>query len=79
MRVASLGTGVAFVSAVEETERRSEPPVPLWRRLSFDQRFALDQPSDFPAGTQKVKVLLDVDRNAFWDLYVDLMTRRMTP
>ena len=46
VRVARLGRDVAFVSAVEETERRSEPPVPLWRRLSFDQRFAFDQPSD---------------------------------
>ena len=46
VRVASLGTDVAFASAVDETERRSEPPVPLWRRLSFDQRFAFDQPSD---------------------------------
>ena len=34
------------------------------------------RPADFPAGTQKVKVLMDIDRKAFWDLYVDLMTRR---
>lgn len=40
------------------------------------RRRALDSPADFPAGTQKVKVLMDVDRTAFWDLYVDLMTRR---
>ena len=42
VRVASLGTDVAFVSAVEETVRRSAPPVPLRRRLSFDERFELD-------------------------------------
>jgi len=40
------------------------------------RRRSLDQPSDFPAGTQKVKVLVEIDRKAFWDLYVDLMTRR---
>jgi len=45
VRVASLGT-VDFVSAVGETERRSGPPVPPWRRSSFDERFALDQPLD---------------------------------
>ena len=47
VRVASLSRDVAFVSAVEETARRPGPPVPLWHRLSFDQRFALDQPRDF--------------------------------
>lgn len=40
------------------------------------RRRSLDTPADFPAGTQKMKVLMDVDRQAFWDLYVDLMTRR---
>ncbi len=37
---------------------------------------SFDTPTDFPAGTRKMKVLMDVDRKAFWDLYVDLMTRR---
>ena len=58
MRVASLGTDVAFASAVEETDRRSDPPVSMRQRmsfderfsfderLSFDERFSLDQPSD---------------------------------
>ena len=40
------------------------------------RRRSLATPGDFPAGTQKMKVLMDVDRKAFWDLYVDLMTRR---
>jgi inosine-uridine nucleoside N-ribohydrolase len=40
------------------------------------RRRSFETPADFPAGTQKVKVLFDVDRKAFWDLYVDLMTRR---
>jgi inosine-uridine nucleoside N-ribohydrolase len=40
------------------------------------RRRSLDTPGDFPAGTQKVKVLMDIDRTAFWNLYVDLMTRR---
>jgi inosine-uridine nucleoside N-ribohydrolase len=48
------------------------------RSLGYHQsrRRSLDTPADFPAGTQKVKVLMDVDRTALWDLYVDLMTRR---
>jgi inosine-uridine nucleoside N-ribohydrolase len=48
------------------------------RSIGYHQsrRRALDSPADFPAGTQKVKVLMDVDRKAFWDLYIDLMTRR---
>jgi inosine-uridine nucleoside N-ribohydrolase len=48
------------------------------RSMGYHQsrRRSLDTPGDFPAGTQKVKVLMDVDRKAFWDLYVDLMTRR---
>jgi inosine-uridine nucleoside N-ribohydrolase len=43
------------------------------------RRRSLASPSEFPAGTQKVKVLFDIDRKAFWDLYVDLMTRRPVP
>ena len=52
MRVASVGTDVAFVSAVEETDRRSDPPASTRQRLSFDGRFSFDerflfnQPSD---------------------------------
>jgi purine nucleosidase len=48
------------------------------RSIGYHQarRRSLAQPADFPAGTQKVKVLMDIDRKAFWDLYVDLMTRR---
>jgi inosine-uridine nucleoside N-ribohydrolase len=43
------------------------------------RRRSLNSPAEFPAGTQKVKVLFDIDRKAFWDLYVDLMTRRPAP
>lgn len=39
------------------------------------RRRALSAPDNFPAGTQKVKILFDIDREAYWDLYVDLMTR----
>ncbi len=48
------------------------------RSIGYHQsrRRSLDNPSDFPAGTQKVKVLLGIDEQAFWDLYVDLMTKR---
>ena len=48
------------------------------RSIGYHQsrRRSLDTPADFPAGTQRVKVLMDVDRTAFWNLYVDLMRRR---
>lgn len=48
------------------------------RSIGYHQsrRRSLDSPDDFPSGTQKVKVLMDIDEKAFWDLYVDLMTRR---
>jgi inosine-uridine nucleoside N-ribohydrolase len=35
-----------------------------------------NKPENFPAGTQKVDILFDIDREAFWDLYVDLMTKK---
>ena len=40
------------------------------------RRRSLDSPGEFPAGTKRMRVLMDVDRKAFWDLYVGLMTRR---
>lgn len=48
------------------------------RSIGYHQsrRRSLDTPADFPAGTQKVKVLMEIDEAAFWDLYVDLMTKR---
>lgn len=39
------------------------------------RRRSFATPADFPAGTQKVKVLMDVDQPKFWNLYIDLMTR----
>jgi hypothetical protein len=49
------------------------------RRFERDPKArSFDTPADFPAGTQKMKVLMDIDRKAFSDLYVDLMTRRAT-
>jgi inosine-uridine nucleoside N-ribohydrolase len=39
------------------------------------RRRSLATPENFPAGTQKVKIVFDIDRNAFWDLYVGLMTK----
>jgi len=39
------------------------------------RRRSFATPNDFPAGTQKVKVLMAVDQPKFWDLYIDLMTR----
>ncbi len=32
--------------------------------------------AEFPGGTQKIKVLFDIDREAFWNLYVSLMISR---
>src|SRR5262249_33305151 len=46
VRAASLVADVPFVSAVAQTERRSESPVRLPRRVSFDERFVFDQPPD---------------------------------
>ena len=42
VRVAGLATDVAFASAVEETDRRSDPPVSMRQRMSFDERFSFD-------------------------------------
>jgi inosine-uridine nucleoside N-ribohydrolase len=39
------------------------------------RRRSLANPAEFPAGTQKMKVLLDIDRQAFWNLYVELMRK----
>lgn len=39
------------------------------------RRRSFANPAEFPAGTQKVKVLFDVNREAFWNLYVDLMRK----
>jgi inosine-uridine nucleoside N-ribohydrolase len=39
------------------------------------RRRALSTPENFPAGAQKVKILFDIDREAYWDLYIGLMTK----
>lgn len=39
------------------------------------RRRSLSTPENFPAGTQKVKIVFDIDREAFWDLFVALMTK----
>jgi inosine-uridine nucleoside N-ribohydrolase len=39
------------------------------------RRRSFANPAEFPAGTQRMKVLLDIDRQAFWNLYVDLMRK----
>jgi inosine-uridine nucleoside N-ribohydrolase len=48
------------------------------RSIGYHQsrRRAFGSPENFPAGTERVKVLFEVDRPAFWDLYVSLMTKR---
>jgi inosine-uridine nucleoside N-ribohydrolase len=40
------------------------------------ERRELHRPGDFPDGTQKVQVLMEVDRQGFWDLFVRLMTAK---
>jgi len=35
----------------------------------------LSKPENFPAGTQKASILLDINREAFWDFYISLMTK----
>jgi hypothetical protein len=47
VRVASLGTDVALTSALEDTARRSDPPVSMRQRISFDERFRFDEPLSF--------------------------------
>jgi inosine-uridine nucleoside N-ribohydrolase len=51
------------------------------RALGYDEsrRRDLDNPDDFPTGTQKVGVVFDINRERFWNLYVDLMTAPVTP
>lgn len=51
------------------------------RSLGYDQsrRRDLDNPDDFPTGTQKIDVVFDIDREKFWDLYVDRMTAPVHP
>jgi inosine-uridine nucleoside N-ribohydrolase len=39
------------------------------------RRRSFASPENFPAGTQKVKVLFDINREEFWNLYVSLMTK----
>ena len=43
------------------------------------RRRSLANPENFPAGTQKVKIVFDINRDAFWDLYVGLMTKPDAP
>ena len=38
------------------------------------RRRSLKSPENFPAGTQKVKIVFDIDREAFWNYFVGLMT-----
>lgn len=51
------------------------------RSIGYDEsrRRDFDNPDDFPTGTQKVDVVFDIDREKFWDLYVDTMTAPVTP
>lgn len=51
------------------------------RSIGYHQsrRRSLAHPENFPAGTQKVKIVFDIDRDAFWNLYVELMTKPDVP
>jgi Inosine-uridine nucleoside N-ribohydrolase len=46
------------------------------RSLGYDEsrRRDFDNPDDFPTGTRLVDVVFDIDREKFWNLYIDLMT-----
>ncbi len=50
------------------------------RSVGYEEsrRRSFAKPENFPAGTQKVHVLFDIDREAFWDLYVSLITKPVT-
>lgn len=39
------------------------------------RRRSMEEPQNFPSGTQKVKIVFDIDRDAFWDLYIERLTR----
>jgi inosine-uridine nucleoside N-ribohydrolase len=47
------------------------------RSLGYGEsrRRSFSDPSTFPVGTQKARILFDIDREKFWNLYVDLMRR----
>jgi inosine-uridine nucleoside N-ribohydrolase len=47
------------------------------RSMGYDERRrrGFSNPENYPAGTQKASILLDIDREEFWNLYIDLMTR----
>lgn len=47
------------------------------RSMGYDERRRRDfsTPENYPAGTEKAQILMDIDRKAFWDFYVELMTR----
>jgi inosine-uridine nucleoside N-ribohydrolase len=40
------------------------------------RRRSFANPTNFPAGTQKVKILFDINRDLFWDLYINLATKK---
>ena len=40
------------------------------------RRRSFANPENFPAGTRKVKILFDIDREAFWNLFIELITRK---
>ena len=48
------------------------------RSLSYraSERADLTRPGDFPQGTRKARILFDIHRKGFWDLFVELMTRQ---
>ena len=39
------------------------------------RRHSLTVPANFPTGTQKVKLVLDLNQELFWDLYINLATK----
>lgn len=39
----------------------------------------LNNPEDFAAGTQRIEVIFQVDEKAFWDVYIDNITRNNYP
>jgi inosine-uridine nucleoside N-ribohydrolase len=39
------------------------------------RRRDFENPENFPAGTQSVQVLFDIDRDKFWDLWIDLLSK----
>jgi len=38
------------------------------------RRRSFEQPANFPAGSETIKIIMDIDREKFWNIYLNLLT-----